>query len=39
METTTKSKGNEQMNKTLEKLKEYIESGAYKYSGPVICKE
>ena len=27
------------MNKTLEKLKEYIESGAYKYSGPVIGKE
>lgn len=26
-------------DKTLEKLNEYIESGAYKYSGPVIGKE
>ena len=27
------------MTKTLEKLKEYIESGAYKYSSPTIGKE
>lgn len=27
------------MNKTLEKLKEYIESGAYKYSPPMIGQE
>ena len=27
------------MSKTLEKLKEYIESGAYKYSSPMIGKE
>ena len=27
------------MNKTLEKLKEYIESGAYKHSSPIIGKE